>query len=356
MNACTAIEPLISAMIDDELGPAERATVESHLLACPACAHLGDDLRAVRRVVGASFAALVAAAPEPRSTSPSAPPPTTRRRLFAGAFAGALMLGAAVTAMVLWPTKRLDASPRAVLSRAAAAYGAATDVEVIATIELPAIAALVQLFGDEKSKEKPVGQSFRLLAKSPDMLLIQDIPDRTAGWSKERPISGFDGAHSWSFDPATNVLSLRDGGLNLEVSGTSLKVAEDGKRKGDLLELLSWGFVKRIQADEGAFRLKEITGPTDERVGRRVFELVPTPDGAAADEMVWARAEITIDPERDLIEKMAWDLSIGPFSLVKLTAEVAAADRGIDATRFAYQTHARPDAKIVREETAPEKK
>jgi hypothetical protein len=38
--ACERIEELLSAFLEDELSPAERAVVESHLAACPECSAL----------------------------------------------------------------------------------------------------------------------------------------------------------------------------------------------------------------------------------------------------------------------------------------------------------------------------
>lgn len=58
---CERIEELLSAYLEGELGAAEKAAVEDHLAACPACAEL---LAALRQVTGA-MAAFPEAEPSP---------------------------------------------------------------------------------------------------------------------------------------------------------------------------------------------------------------------------------------------------------------------------------------------------
>lgn len=46
-DACEQIEPMLSAYLDDELDPQERAEVERHLDRCAGCARELDELRGV---------------------------------------------------------------------------------------------------------------------------------------------------------------------------------------------------------------------------------------------------------------------------------------------------------------------
>lgn len=61
---CERIEELLSAYLEGELGASERAAVEDHLAACPACAEL---LAGLREVAGAmaAMAAFPEAEPSP---------------------------------------------------------------------------------------------------------------------------------------------------------------------------------------------------------------------------------------------------------------------------------------------------
>lgn len=43
VNACAAVDALLSEYLEGTLGPAERALVEAHLADCPACAELAAD-------------------------------------------------------------------------------------------------------------------------------------------------------------------------------------------------------------------------------------------------------------------------------------------------------------------------
>ena len=48
MSDCTMYEPLLHLLLDGEISPAERADLEAHLAACPACRERLEQLEAVR--------------------------------------------------------------------------------------------------------------------------------------------------------------------------------------------------------------------------------------------------------------------------------------------------------------------
>lgn len=94
-EACRAVEPLLSAWLDGELGGRDAQLVAAHLAACDSCTEMLDDLGSVASVLGnlpVRRAPEDLAAPPPE---PAGPPASTARRVRALAVATGLLVGAA---------------------------------------------------------------------------------------------------------------------------------------------------------------------------------------------------------------------------------------------------------------------
>lgn len=109
---CADIDPLLSAMLDDELSASERARVMSHLPACTGCAHRLEVLRQAQDLFRASA---------PRAGG-DALPPSVRPKRRAVAVAAAVMLAAGIVAVA----SNLRGGSRAVVPAAPAAVPIAT--------------------------------------------------------------------------------------------------------------------------------------------------------------------------------------------------------------------------------------
>lgn len=112
IRACDTVEPMLSAWIDDELTPAERAKVAAHLQRCPRCRNAVRDLRITATLLRSMPARRTPAGlygtPVPTLfgiPEPADPPPATARvrravtRSLAGAVGAVLLLGATAFAV-----------------------------------------------------------------------------------------------------------------------------------------------------------------------------------------------------------------------------------------------------------------
>lgn len=93
-HECESISPLLAALVDDELTPDARRSVQAHLLTCPACRTEARRQRDVRALLQARASALHEAAPDALRgrIRPSAPLPV-RRRAWALPLAASLLIG-----------------------------------------------------------------------------------------------------------------------------------------------------------------------------------------------------------------------------------------------------------------------
>lgn len=93
---CDAVEPLLSAYLDEELPPTERDRVAQHLARCDACA---SDVEALRAVRSLARSLPVRRVPEdmPLVARPPARAPVLARAGLVAAVAAGLLTGAAFT-------------------------------------------------------------------------------------------------------------------------------------------------------------------------------------------------------------------------------------------------------------------
>lgn len=93
---CDAVEPLLSAYLDEELPPTERDRVAQHLARCDACAHDVEELRAVRTLARSLPVRCVPGDAPLVSGLPARPAVLARAGLVVAVAAG-LLTGAAFT-------------------------------------------------------------------------------------------------------------------------------------------------------------------------------------------------------------------------------------------------------------------
>jgi len=325
MTDCRDQEERLDALLDGELAGDERAALLEHVDACPACAETRDELERTRAALRRAFARTRAGAPPP----PAALRPRKRR---AALFAlGGLAAAAALVLALAVPRARLDASPAAVIQRAAERYGKFTDVELWVRVESQAAELLRRVFGAKQESAPAPEEVQRVLIRSPHYVLMQKTPDPRGPWRTDRPLEGFDGSRAWKWDPEKR-------GVRFEPpEGLSLKV--EGAEGNDLLQFLSWGFVRDLGQLQAECTLAEATGPSDERAGRRVFRLDPRPPEEGDRRWFWSSAVLTIDPGRDLIEKMVLDVTLAAVSLLRIHVEVAEVDQGMSPRFFSPRYH-----------------
>jgi hypothetical protein len=104
----------LSAFLDQEIGAAEREEIESHLVACPGCRALLEDLRRLDAAVGAEVAPPVPAGLARRIRSRLGAAPEKPPRRVWSSWLGPLPLAAAASLIVvgaLWLLSRAPASP-----------------------------------------------------------------------------------------------------------------------------------------------------------------------------------------------------------------------------------------------------
>jgi hypothetical protein len=331
MTDCREHQERLDALLDGELDAAGRAALLGHVAACPACAEARDELERARAALRRAFDRTRAAAPPP----PAALRPPPRKRRAALLVAGGLAAAAAIVLALATPRARLDASPAAVIQRAAERYGKFTDVELWVRFDSQAAELLRRVFGAKQETPAAAEEVQRVLIRSPHYLLLQKTPDPRGPWRTDRPLEGFDGAQAWKYDPEKREVRFDP------PEGLSLKV-EGAEGSDDLLRFLSWGFVRDLEKLQRECTLAEATGPSDERAGRRVFRLDPRPPQDGDRRWFWSSAVLTIDPGRDLIEKMVLDVTLAAVSLLRIHVEVAEVDQGV-SPRFFSPRHHVPD-------------
>jgi hypothetical protein len=337
------MQECLGALLDGEASRAEQLALRPHLSTCESCRRAMAELTSLRASLQHVYRATLATAPPvPDQLRHSRIARPVRFGLFAG-MAAAL----ALVAFLLIPQSRLDASPLATLQRAASAYRALDDVELWVSAESQVINLIERLANQTDSHDESTVT--RVFLRSPGHLLIQQAVDPRAPLASNERVQGWDGNVAWSYDPKEAVVHLR------RQPSFEWSISQDGReRAGDLdvMQFLSWGFVRELTEVSDSLAIEERTGPSDERAGRRVMRLLPK---RAADQdgvmkkLFWARAEITIDAAHDRIEKLIVDASFAGVSLLRFTAEVARCNQRLPAAFFEYHSHV-PAGTPVRED------
>ena len=130
---CETYREQIDALVDGTLGPADRAALEAHLVVCPECRELADDLRAIRRTAQglpelsppARTWAGIAAKLEPPAIVAPATSASWRQRLAVPLAIAALLLAAVAITMVMRSVRSSDAPATTAASAVPAATSAA---------------------------------------------------------------------------------------------------------------------------------------------------------------------------------------------------------------------------------------
>ncbi|MBS2035362.1 zf-HC2 domain-containing protein [bacterium] len=104
--SCAAYRELISAELDDELNPEEKASLKSHLAQCAACRSLRERLSLVEK----GFARLPEVAPPPLRPRPTLATSNSRGSAGAAALWTTLLAAAACAALVFWPASKPSGS------------------------------------------------------------------------------------------------------------------------------------------------------------------------------------------------------------------------------------------------------
>jgi len=344
MTSCGDVQRGLDSLLGGEASEAEQQEIERHVGDCGECRLTLSELVSLRSSLQQVFRATMAGAPPvPERLLPTRPP----HRLRMGVVAGAAAALAVATLVLVLPQRRLDASPLATLKRAASAYQRLDDAELWVSVESQAAQLLERLVS--KTTDQSDRTITRVFVRSPGLMLIQKLGDPQAPPSASEPIQGWDGRVSWSYDPREGVVHLR-AEPPLSVSVTD--AGEQHPRNLDLMQLLSWSLVRELSEATDSFTIEELTGPSEERCGRRVMRVsakaTPDEDGVMK-KLFWAGAQVTVDASRDRIEKLVVDVSFAGLSLLRFTVEVARYDQHYPAAFFDYRSHVPARTKVVRE-------
>jgi hypothetical protein len=345
MTSCGDVQRGLDSLLGGEASEAEQLEIERHIGDCGECRLTLSELVSLRSSLQQVFRATMASAPPvPERLLPR----RTTHRLRMGVVAGAAAALVVATLVLVLPQRRLDASPLATLKRAAGAYQRLDDVELWVSVESQAAQLLERLVS--KTTDQSDRTITRVFVRSPGLMLIQKLSDPRAPLSASEPIQGWDGRASWSYDPREGVVRL---GAEPPISVSVSDAGEQHPRNLDLMELLSWRLVRELNEANDSFTIEELTGPSDERCGRRVMRVSPkaaTPDeDGVMKKLFWAGAQVTVDASQDRIEKLVVDVSFAGLSLLRFTVEVARYDQHYPAAFFDYRSHVPAKTPVVRE-------
>lgn len=304
-------------MNDDELSDSElgviRASLRAHFdrerLAAPSAP---DRIRRLARIHGA----------------------TVRHRVGLGLATTCLVALVLFLAFSLRP--RADASPAAVLGRAAANYLALSDATLRVEVGSDALAFLGAMLAtdDESPKIDALAGTFFVDIAKPDRFLIRVATASGPGVA----IAGCDGKELWTFDPATrraHALDLGEGADPPEF---------------DLTRWLSFEFVRRIDEERGRGTIVEVTttDPETRRRGRRTFTVEPSADSGSDSPVRWSRATLVVDPAIDAIVEARVALRIGPLEVAQAGFVVLTTDSGFGREHFSVGPNVPADVRVVR--------
>jgi hypothetical protein len=345
MTSCVDVQRGLDSLLDGEASTADQLEIERHVGDCAECQRSMTELSSLRSSLQQVFRATMGSAPPiPERLLPRRP----MRRLRLGLAAGAAAALAVAAFVLVFPQRRLDASPLATLKRAASAYQRLDDVELWVSVESQAAELLERLVNETVDHRDST--ITRVFLRSPGLMLVQKLTDPRAPPSASEPIQGWDGRVSWSYDPEEAVVHLR-AEPPLEVS-LSDDAGQPHPRNLDLMQYLSWKLVRELAEADDSFAIEERTGPSDKRAGRRVMRVTPRarPDeDGVMKKLFWAGAQVTVDADEDRIEKLVVDVSFAGLSLLRFTVEVARFQQHYPAAFFDYRSHVPAGTPVIRE-------
>lgn len=253
-----------------------------------------------------------------------------------------VLLAAAVVASIsLWPRLRADASPAAVIARAARDYLALEDARLRVTVDSHALELLEGLLDDSApgATPKPVHFSSRLRVDvaRPDRFIVW-IEEGSAGGAESAPIAGCDGQRLWTYDPDHRVAHL------LEVG------APESGSEFDVTTFLTFDFVRQLEAENGRYEIVEIEATDDPASGRgevRKFRLKKKDDVEPIAPWMWNRATVTIDAATENIVSAEVVLRLGPVPLATARLEVIETNLGLKAEHFAVSNRLPAETRFV---------
>jgi hypothetical protein len=336
-------EELITAYLDGELGEAEQLRVEAELDARPEMRHLHDELLATRGRLRAFFDEESAAPKSPTfstsiTSSNSRPGAWVRHRFALLGSAAAVLL--AVTAVFLWDNRHVEAAADQVMERAAQNYLESGEAELWLRFDLPANTALEKLLQSWSAKGHPLGKhrAMKIRLAEGNRFLAMPTSDPAEDWRMREGLTGFDGQRFWR-------VARRDGAEVLVVKNLDeVPLDEEGRDRFERMhwaQLLSWDFVRELGSERVI--LTEATWPADRRGGRRVFDLRPRPAAegrkSEARPLRWQRARVTVDPQRDRIERVELEVSFFGMATLRVTADVVETGAAIDEELFRAERH-----------------
>jgi anti-sigma factor RsiW len=205
-------ETLIHDLVDDELGADERARVEAHLAACPACRQAADRIRALREDAQRAFGGAPLGTGTDQWDAIEARIDARRRaRRFAPLAAAATVAVLVASGAALWAALRApaggDAGPVAVVAAAVE-----TPAGAIAVAYAPTVAQLERILAAERDRLQPETVA---TVEANLVILNQAIRDIEAALAADPAHRGnlesLDGMYQTKIDVLQQVLSLTSG-------------------------------------------------------------------------------------------------------------------------------------------------
>lgn len=365
----------LDAYVDGELAPADADDVARAIRDDDATREAHAALVATRTALGDLFSAAIADAPPPPASLPGAADATAARPRRIAWLPWLTGTGiAAALAIAAWigtgdervtpaePAAAASIEPRDVVARAAKGFRGLRDAELLVAMESEAIDMLKKLLDDKKAEDRRKTLFFfRARVQSPDRFAMFTVADRR----DPKPVrgedaSGCDGAWIWQYDreheevvryPADGPAPAMRWSVKSSSATTSTTTFDTNNGADGVLRCLNFGFLEELEANDPHLVYEETTGPSDARAGRRVFRVRRT-DGDAND-WVTDAIELTVDPLRDRLERVRFDVRLSVVSLITFTVDVAATNVGFTKRDFDPRRYV-PDRVTVRDATAAE--
>src|SRR5262245_22709434 len=142
MTSCDDVQECFESVLGGEASKAEQLEIERHVGDCAECQRSISELASLRASLQQVFRATIASAPP---VPDRLRPQRTMKRLRLGLVASAAAVLAAAAVVLVFPQRRLDASPLATLKRAASAFERLDDVELWVSAESQAVGLLERL-------------------------------------------------------------------------------------------------------------------------------------------------------------------------------------------------------------------
>jgi outer membrane lipoprotein-sorting protein len=366
MTACEEVRAQLGAYLDGELDDAARAETALHVEACIDCRNELRALEATRGALRGRFEAWIEEAPPPPDAvldrSERWPPLESKKRSIMmkslTGIAALIVLTASIYFLI--PGEPVDASPSALIKRASANYLAWDDVELRVGLHFKAFDFLARL-SDDAEPDATAALLLKLVLQAPNRFLFHPEGD-AKGFPLVDGFSGFDGEYFWSYDEEKKAVrkSLT------EMEGEMITVTYKSENFGgtntfpkdvNLMNLLSWDYMKELNRGGPDLGIVEITKPYDERTGRRVFKLTARKkekdeeEDSFFEKMWWTSSRITINAAEDMVERYELDVRFALFTLVTLDVEVVKVNQGLPRDFFNFSSHVPAGTPVI--ETAP---